>query len=88
MTTLWIIGLILSASGILLLKDTEFISTGPTLRVWNLVLFIIAAMIPILNIILGIAIITFWSVSTYLVGNCTYTNNSKIIRFLNKPVKF
>lgn len=101
MTTVWLIGLILSFLGIYLFKGSRtrairnwngdiIKSEKPVLKVGTTILYLIGALIPIFAIIMALAMIMFWTLSVYSEEDWTYPNSSrvsKLIEFLNKPVK-
>ena len=93
----WIIGLLLSILGIWFLKNSRFREVKwygkvekperPVLKMWGLLLLIIGAIIPILNIIVGAATIIAWIVG-YSIENLVFTKkDNKVSRFLNKPIQ-
>lgn len=90
----WIIGLFLSLSGIWFLKNSRHIrswrySKGeqPVLKVWILILLVIGSVIPVLNIVEGVAVIVWWIAETYLGGHWEFIQkNNKVVKFLNKPI--
>lgn len=93
----WIIGLILSILGISFFKNSRIKETRTwgeikpertVLKLWSLSLFIIGAVIPIFNILMGIVMIIWWAISVYGDKEWIYTKqDSKIIKFLNKPIQ-
>ena len=93
MTAAWIIGLILSILGIWFLKDSRTNprwggEEKPVLKLWALILFIIGAIIPIFNILIGVVIIIWWAITTYNDNYWIYTKqDSKLFKLLNKPIK-
>lgn len=88
----WIIGLVLSILGIWFLKGSRtnprwHSEEKPVLKLWALILFIIGAIIPIINIIMGVAIIVWWAIVTYGEEDWIYTKqDSKLFKFLNKSI--
>lgn len=59
----------------------------PVLKMWVLILLMIGAIIPGLNIVVGLAIIMWWklAVTTY---DWSFTiGDNKLVRFLKKPIK-
>lgn len=91
----WIIGVLLCLFGIWLLKGTRRIvrdcyyketGTEPVLSMWLLLLTIVLGLIPVINIIIGIALIMAW-----LFGTCDdwkYVRPpGKLLKFLNKPIQ-
>lgn len=93
----WIIGLLLSILGIWFLKNSRFREVKwyskvekperPVLKMWGLLLLIIGAIIPILNIIVGAATIIAWIVG-YSGEDLVFTKkDNKVSRFLNKPIQ-
>lgn len=94
----WIIGLILSILGIYLLKIsrtraiTRYGSVvkgeEPILKVWNLIILLLCAIMPIFNIFVGAIVITYWSISIYSDEDwkCINPFPDKVKQFLNKPI--
>lgn len=55
---------------------------------WGLILLIIGTIVPILNIIVGFAVIVWWVIETYCEDDWKFTQeDNKIVKFLNKPIK-
>lgn len=97
MMIVWVIGLILSFLGIYLFKNSRIKATRgyyakperPVLKVWSLLLFILGALVPILNIIMGLVMIIRWTIFVYRDEDWSYKEGSvadKVIKFLNKSV--
>ena len=94
MITAWIIGLLLGFLGIWFLKNSRHTESWrhskggePVLKMWALILLIIGTIVPVLNIILGLAVIIWWAIETYGEDNWEFTQtNNKVIKFLNKPI--
>ena len=85
-----VIGLILSLLGIYLFKGSRTRSGEPILRVWSLLLYFLGALMRLFNILMGIVMIVYWSISVYGDRDWTYPEKSivnKIAQFLNKSVK-
>lgn len=96
----WVIGLILSFLGILLLKNSRIKANErtwdqparperPVLKVWSLFLLILGALVPIFNIIMGVIIVVVWAVCVY--GEKCWLGKEdsiadKIVKLLNKPI--
>lgn len=91
----WVIGLILSFLGLWLLKNSR--GSGrwysspekgkPILKVWSFTLLFICSIIPILDIIAGIAMIVGFFIQ-YVEGSWKFEKKDNwFIRFLNKPIK-
>ena len=91
----WVIGLILSFLGLWLLKNSR--GSGrwysspekekPILKVWSFTLLFICSIIPILDIIAGIAMIVGFLMQ-YVEGDWEFEKKDNwFIRFLNKPIK-
>lgn len=62
----------------------------PVLKVWHTILYLIGAMMPILAIIMALTMIVFWAIKVYSEEDWTYPDSSivsKLVEFLNKPVK-
>lgn len=101
MITAWLIGLILSLLGIYLFKGSRLAPKRnwsgdiieperPVLKVWSTFLFILGALVPILNIIMAIVMVVFWAICVYGEECWLCNENSianKIVQFLNKPIK-
>lgn len=102
MTTAWIIGLILSFLGIYLFKGSRLPAQKgyygqidmkpirPVLKVWSLVLYILGALIPIFNILMGLVMIVWWAAAVYGDESWEYSETSvahKVMQFLNKSIK-
>lgn len=101
MMTVWIIGLILSFLGIYLFKGSRTQDIKKTwnnppepgkqiLRVWSLLLYVLGAVIPIFNILMGLMMIIYWAMSVYGDKCWVYSESSianKIMLFLNKPIR-
>lgn len=93
--TVWLIGLILSFLGIWFLKNSRYDNSWrhskggePVLKMWGLILLIIGTIVPILNIIVGFAVIVWWVIATYCEDDWKFTQeDNKIVKFLNKPIK-
>lgn len=97
----WIIGLILSLLGIYLFKGSRTPDKkdyygkvtrpgGPILKVWSLLLYLLGALVPIFNILMGIVMIIWWAIAVYGDEDWVYSEESianKIVQFLNKSVK-
>lgn len=97
----WVIGLILSFLGIYLFKGSrrpdkldyygQVRTPGkPILKVWSLFLCFLGAIVPILNIFMGLIMIIYWAVSVYGDEDWVYSGTSivnKVVQFLNKPIK-
>lgn len=94
MIIVWIIGLLLSLLGIWFLKNSRQTKRWGNpeggqaiLKMWGLILLLIGAVIPILNMMVGFAIIMWWIIATY--GNEDWEfikSDNKIVKFLNKPI--
>lgn len=87
---MYYIGVILSTLWILLLSQFKWKSNNKSiLRVWNLILFIICALIPVINIIFAFSVtVAFLSFIT-IEDNIKPKNNayiSKLINWLNKEI--
>lgn len=101
MTIAWVIGLILSFLGILLLKNSRVKANErtwdkparperPVLKVWSLILLSLGAFVPILNLIMAFMIIVVWSICVYDIKSWLTKEDStenKVVKFLNKPIK-
>lgn len=97
----WIIGLILSFLGILLFKKSRIKAKDgswdrpaeperPVLKVWSLFLFILGALLPVFNILMGIIMVVCWAISVYDDGDWICKKSSienRIVQLLNKPIK-
>ena len=101
MMIVWIIGLILSFLGILLFKKSRIKAKDrswdrpaeperPVLKVWSLFLFILGALLPVFNILMGIIMVVCWAISVYDDGDWICKESSienRIVQLLNKPIK-
>lgn len=101
MIIVWVIGLILSFLGIYLLKGSRRLGKlgcygqvrtpdQPILKVWSLFFLLLGAIVPILNILMGLIIIVLWAISVYGEEDWTYSETSivnKVVQLLNKPIK-
>lgn len=92
MTIAWVIGLILSFLGIWFLKNSRVTvswrnkTERPVLKMWVLLLLLIGAITPFINIIIGLATIVWWNISI-CDGDWEFTQkNHKLLQFLNKPI--
>lgn len=98
MIVVWVIGLLLSFLGIWFLKNSRVKANErtwgepakperPVLRVWSLTFLVIGGLIPVLNILLALFIIAWWSISVYGCNDWKFTKgNNKLLQFLNKPI--
>lgn len=101
MTTVWLIGLILSLLGIYLFKGSRVKATEgtwdkpakperPVLRVWHAILYLIGALIPVFGITMALVMIVFWAIEVYGDEYWTYPETSianKIVQFFNKSIQ-
>lgn len=93
MIVAWFIGVILSCLGIWLLKNSRWNrwinpkDRQPVLKMWILILLMIGAIIPGLNVVVGLAVILWW-VLAVTTDDWSFTKgDNKLVRFLNKPIK-
>ena len=90
----WFIGVILSCLGIWLLKNSRYVSwkcsgkeEQPVLKMWVLILLMIGAVIPKLNIVVGLTVIIWWAISV-ITDYWSFTKeDGKLVQFLKKPIK-
>lgn len=101
MIVAWLIGLILSLLGIYLFKGSRVKAVKrnwgevikperPVLKVWNTFLFILGALVPILNIIMAGVMISFWAMAVYNEKDWLYKEGTivdKFVKLLNKPIE-
>lgn len=101
MTIAWLIGLILSLLGIYLFKGSRVKAVKrswgevirperPVLKVWSTFLFILGALVPILNIIMAGVMISFWAMAVYNEKDWLYKEGTivdKFVKLLNKPIE-
>lgn len=92
----WIIGLLLSLLGIWVFKNSrkitwrngEIIDREPVLKVWSLLLLLLPAIVPLVNIFEFIIMIVWWYLSVYNVHDWEFVKkDNKLIQFLNKPIQ-
>lgn len=93
MIVAWFIGVILSCLGIWLLKNSRrnrWINPKdrqPVLKMWVLILLMIGAIIPGLNVVVGLVVIIWW-VLAVTTDDWSFTKgDNKLVRFLKKPIK-
>lgn len=93
MIVAWFIGIILSCLGIWLFKNSRWNKwmnpedKQPVLKMWVLILLMIGAVIPGLNVVVGSAVIMWWIIAV-TTGDWSFTKgDNKLVRFLNKPIK-
>lgn len=101
MTIAWVIGLILSFLGIYLFKGSRVKTVKsrwgdtirperPVLKVWSISLFILGALVPIINIIMAGIMIFIWAMNVYRDEDWLYKENTivdKFVKLLNKPIE-
>lgn len=89
MITAWVLGFVFSILVILLFLDTRDGYDKCVLKVWNLALFIIVSLIPIINIPINIVLIIMWYVNVD--GGLWEVKEGglldRLLKFLNKPIK-
>lgn len=91
----WLIGIILCFLGIWFLKNSRQTQRWnnpkggqPILKMWILIFLLICAVIPIVNLIAGLATIIWWIIETYGEEDLEFTkSDNKIVQFLNKSIK-
>ncbi len=93
MIVAWFIGVILSCLGIWLLKNSRYnqrLSTKdkqPVLKMWALILLMVCTIIPIVNTIVGFAVIAGWTLAV-VTDELRFTKgDNKLVQFLNKSIK-
>lgn len=93
MIVAWFIGVILSCLGIWLLKNSRWNrwinpkDRQPVLKMWVLILLMIGAIIPGLNVVVGLVVIIWW-VLAVTTDDWSFTKgDNKLVRFLKKPIK-
>lgn len=101
MMTAWLIGLILSFLGIYLYKGSRTQAREGTwnkpaepersiLKVWSLLLCLLGAIVPILNIFMGLVMIVYWAIAVHGDETWVYPETSianKIVQFFNKSIQ-
>lgn len=81
----WIIGLILCIVTIYLLKHTVDYRNNSILKVWHLLILLIVAIIPVINIAIGFITIVIL-IMHYHEQFYKFRGNNKIWNFLNKRI--
>ena len=81
----WIIGLILCIITIYLLKHTVDYCNNSILKVWHLLILLIVAIIPVINIAIGFITIVFL-IMQYQMQFYKFRGNNKIWNFLDKRI--
>lgn len=81
----WIIGFILCIITIYLLKHTVDCRNNSILKVWHLLILLIVAIIPVINIAIGFITIVFL-IMQYQMQFYKFRGNNKIWNFLNKRI--
>lgn len=79
----WIIGLLLCLLSIWFLKYST-IDKEPVLKMWKLILLILAGIIPILGIIAGLFVFLWFLIDWDIRFKCP---KHKIFDFLSKPIQ-
>lgn len=94
MIVAWFIGVILSCLGIWLLKNSRYVSwkcsgkeEEPVLKMWVLILLMIGAVIPGLNVVVGLTVIIWWILAVTTDEWSFTKKDNKLVRFLKKPIK-
>lgn len=90
----WIIGIILCSYAIYLYKGTRVLRRDysrlrepePLLYVWHVVLYVTFGLIPIANIILGIAMLLVWGAHIHD-DDWKYTRKPPFFTILGKPIE-
>ena len=80
----WIIGFILCIITIYLLKHTVDCRNNSILKVWHLLILLIVAIIPVINIAIGFITIVFLIMQYQI--QYKFRGNNKIWNFLNKRI--
>lgn len=80
----WIIGFILCIITIYLLKHTVDYCNNSILKVWHLLILLIVAIIPVINIAIGFITIVFLIMQYQI--QYKFRGNNKIWNFLNKRI--
>ena len=80
----WFIGFILCIITIYLLKHTVDYRNNSILKVWHLLILLIVAIIPIINIAIGFITIVFLIMQYQI--QYKFRGNNKIWNFLNKRI--
>lgn len=81
----WIIGFILCIITIYLLKHTVDYCNNSILKVWHLLILLIGAIIPVINITIGFITIVIL-IMNYHEQLYKFRSNNKIWNFLNKRI--
>ena len=81
----WFIGFILCIITIYLLKHTVDYCNNSILKVWHLLILLIVAIIPVINIAIGFITIVIL-IMNYQVQLYKFRGNNKIWNFLNKRI--
>lgn len=81
----WIIGFILCIITIHLLKHTVDYCNNSILKVWHLLILLIVAIIPVINIAIGFITIVIL-IMQYQAQFYKFRGNNKIWNFLNKRI--
>lgn len=81
----WLIGFILCIVTIYLLKHTVDCRNNSILKVWHLLILLIVAIIPVINIVIGFITIVFL-IMQYQIQYKFRGSNNKIWNFLNKRI--
>lgn len=70
-------------------ERTEVVTITPILKVWSLALFLLGALVPVANLIIGSVTIICWAISVY--GDkdwvCSLKLVDKLANFLSKPIE-
>lgn len=80
----WFIGFILCIITIYLLKHTVDYCNNSILKVWHLLILLIVAIIPVINIAIGFITIVFLIMQYQI--QYKFRGNNKIWNFLNKRI--
>lgn len=81
----WFIGFILCIITIYLLKHTVDYRNNSILKVWHLLILLIVAIIPVINIAIGFITIVIL-IMNYQMQLYKFRGNNKILNFLNKRI--
>lgn len=98
MIVAFIIGVILTLLVIWILKGTRTVPScswgkpakgeEPILKVWSVLLLLLAAVIPLINIIVAVVMLIVWAIQIWCEDDWKYIRpKGKIAKFLNKPIQ-
>lgn len=89
MLTIWLIGLFLSLLGVWLNKKARNVCDDfkPVFKVWSFIFCLILSIIPFMNIIVAIILLSHVILGVNTEEIQLDIKNNKLLKFLNKPVK-